>query len=137
MLSFIMYKAVKSDLACRMIPDECSLAICIMAVGLGGFTIQRLCAALAIMLFTALFMGFGDAKLFASLCLLMGSSVISVIVCAFMLSFAYCSAALIISLLSGKHLLSLKDSIPFAPFIAVPAISIFISDFLVSAGGFV
>ena len=120
MLTFLLYKISKEDLRCRLIPDECSLAICILAVGRGGFSLSTLCLALLLVMLTGLVMGFGDAKLFGALTLLLGLDVLLVMTSSFLLAAAYSIPGLI----TGD--LHPKDHIAFAPFIAVPALTLFI-----------
>ena len=115
MLTYFLFKAVKTDLDCLMIPDEASLGLCILAVGSGGFSIMQVDLALFILIAASFVMGMGDAKLLAALTLLFGSEIFYVIGGAFMICFVYCAIGL-----AGRHL-RLSDEIPFAPFIALPA----------------
>ena len=114
--AYILYVISKTDLETRQIPDECSLAICILAIGKGGFSLNELIAALFFMLFTSVFMGLGDAKLLASLRLFLGAKTAYVLVFSFILAGFYCLAGLI------SKRLKLKDSIAFAPFISIFAL---------------
>ena len=121
MLAYFLFKIVQSDLRIREIPDEYSIGICIMAVGLGGFSLSRLNFALAFMLFSSLLMGMGDAKLFGALTLLLGRSIISVFCLSFILAGIYC---LLLFFLSFNRR-EMPKSIPFAPFIAITTLTIF------------
>jgi len=124
MLSYFLFQAVKSDLEDRTIPDEASLGICILALGRGGFSLQAVNMALVLLIILGFIMGFGDAKLFASLSLLLGQGVLFVLASAFILAFIYCLLGLIL----GR--LKLKDSIAFAPFIAPAACAIWYNNIL-------
>lgn len=124
MLSLFLFLISREDLRSREIPDEYSIAICMLAVGNGGFSLQRLCLATAVMLLAGFVTGMGDAKLLGALCLLLGRGIGFVIVCAFVLAGAYCA----LGLASGR--LRMTDSIAFAPFISVPALTVFVMDVL-------
>ena len=128
MLTYFLLCAVKSDLETRMIPDEVSIAVCILAVGSGGFSLSYVALGIFVMLVTALVMGLGDAKLFASLSLLLGPKIIYVIAASFFTAFIYCAAALI----CGD--IRMHDEIPFAPFIAIPACALWYNNLMLNLG---
>lgn len=119
-LFLILFRTSAEDVRMREIADEYSIAICMLAVGNGGFGLPRLCLALAVLILSGLASGMGDAKLLAALSLLLGTDIIDVMI------FAFASAALysLSELACGR--LSLGDSIAFAPFISAPAIAVFV-----------
>ena len=117
MLAYFLFRLSKVDLEIRQIPDEYSLAICILAVGAGGFPLQRVCLALAIMSLSGCVMGMGDAKLFGALCLIFSWRIFTIFALSFFLAAIYCTAGLL------SRNISMRDSIAFAPFISVATLS--------------
>lgn len=131
MLSYLLFKISQEDLKTLEIPDRYTAFIA--AAGL-VFTLQegfkdghialeglvlRIIIAEAILLVSGLIMGLGDAKLFASLALLLGHRVIIVFVSSLFLSGFYCSVCVL------SKGLKLSDRIAFAPFIAVSAFAVY------------
>ena len=119
MLALFLYFISKEDLVTFQIPDEYSLAICILASS-RGFPLSRVALALAILLATSLFMGMGDAKLLAALSLMFGIKIFNIIVISFCTSAIYCFIKLL------KKELLLSDAIAFAPFISIGALYVII-----------
>ncbi|MDO5441447.1 MAG: prepilin peptidase [Bacillota bacterium] len=117
MLAYFLFRLSKVDLEIRQIPDEYSLAICILAVGAGGFPLNRVCLALAIMTLSGCVMGMGDAKLFGALCLIFSWRIFTIFALSFFLAAFYCVPGLL------ARRISLRDSIAFAPFITVATLS--------------
>lgn len=117
MLAYFLFRLSKVDLEIRQIPDEYSLAICILAVGAGGFPLQRVCLALAVMTLSGLVMGMGDAKLFGALCLIFSWRILIIFTLSFFIAAMYCIAGLL------SRNISMRDSIAFAPFISVATLS--------------
>lgn len=124
MLAYFLFRISKIDLEIRQIPDEYSLAICILAVGAGGFTLKQICLALGIMTASGFLMGFGDAKLFGALSLLFGWRVIVVFCLSFCLAALYCLVGII------RRSLHARDTIAFAPFISIAALTVLLSSYL-------
>ena len=117
MLSYFLFRIADIDIKTRQIPDEYSLIICILALGRGGFSFTTISLALAVLCFSSLIMGFGDAKLFGALTLFFKTGILSIFIASFMLAGIYCIIALL-----GKEI-ELKGSIAFAPFIAISSLS--------------
>ena len=126
MLTYILFNLSDTDLKTFQIPDRYPVAICLMAIGsallgLTQLSLARANFALAILLITSLFIGLGDAKLLASLTLLLGQEIIPVIFYSFCLAGLYSCARLM------SKSITLKDSIAFGPFISVSALFIWFS----------
>lgn len=135
MLSYLLFKISQEDLKTLEIPDRYTAFIAAAGLvftlkesfwgGYGGFSglAARIITAEVMLLISGLIMGFGDAKLFAALALLLGKQVITVFICSLFLSGFYCS----IFVISKK--LRLYDRIAFAPFIAVSALAVYVVRF--------
>jgi len=135
MLSYLLFKISEADLKTFEIPDRYTAFIAAAGLifalqesfpgghgGLAGLA-SRIIMAETILIVSGLIMGFGDAKLFAALALLLGHRVISVFVSSLFLSGLYCTFLV----LSKK--LRMSDRIAFAPFIAVSAFPVYIMHF--------
>ncbi len=135
MLSYLLFKISQEDLKTLEIPDRYTAFIAAAGLvftlqesfwgGLGGFSVfaSRVVTAEVMLLISGLIMGFGDAKLFAALALLLGYHIITVFICSLFLSGLYCSVCVI------SKRLRLGDRIAFAPFIAVSAIAVYVVHF--------
>jgi len=120
MLAFFLYLISKEDLRSFQIPDEYSLSIAILAVGAGGFSLNRVNLSLFIILLTSLVSGLGDAKLFGAITLLLGTDIIWVILLSFVFASFFCLVFLI------REEVDIRGGIAFAPYISVSAYGIWL-----------
>ena len=135
MLSYLLFKISQEDLKTLEIPDRYTAFIAAAGLvftlhegfqdGCDAFSglASRIIIAEVMLLLSGLIMGFGDAKLFAALSLLLGPRIIVVFICSLFLSGLYCGACVV------SKRLRLSDRIAFAPFIAVCAFAVYIVQF--------
>ena len=127
MLTYILFNISDTDLKTRQIPNRYIIAICVFALacaasGLTNFSVSNINIALAILILSSLFVGMGDAKLFAALSLIFGPSIFIIAFLSFSLAGAFC----LLNVLTKN--LNMKDSIAFAPFIAAVTLAFWIGE---------